>query len=810
MAGEEHLPRYHYHVRDTILSLEDGRVAFVVQAKGVPFEVTSDSVLENNYDALNDLFLSVAKSTGARLAVWAHLDHFQTQFTTNYLFSHEWMRKFSAGYMAKFAGTDVFENDFYLTFVLKPNANDDLEECIRELEEIQLMVTQSLRMYECEVLGTYLHEGNLFSQVYEFLGYLYNGYWERIPVTSLPAFQVVQSSALHHGYKLMETRFPDGGQQFDALFDLKDFPECTTRGQFNPLLELPFPFVLCLSFTFIHTAAAVKMINQALNKLESAGDEAHEQHDEMRLGKGAIMSGLVRFGELHGALTVRGKTERQAEDRGATARTTLSGSCGALFVPATIAAPETFYSMFPGNARRRPRPMPKTTRNLLGLFSMNTYSSGKQHGNPIGDGSAVMPLRTTVHGVYHLNCHYSIPDRDERGQKRAGHVLILGATGTGKTTAQTVFLAFMERFGAKLFAIDKDGSMRGFIEAHGGTYFRLAAGEPTGLNPFQLPDTPFTREFLYDLVGACGRRKDLEPTAEDTKDIKRAVDTVFEIPFDQRRFSVLLQSIPDRGADCLARRLADWCYAEGDGRYAYALDNPKNDFDWESFSRVGFDVTDFLKAGHPATEPILAYLFHLKALMQRNGGGLLATVVEEFWLPLGYPTTAAQILDVLKTGRRRDEFIFLVSQSPEDVIKSPLLPDILQQTPTKILLPNPDAVYTSPDGGGYARVGLSPKEFQRLRKLGRESRMFLIKQGSQSCIAKLDLHGLEDYIAVMAMAAEDFELLEDAKAQAGNHPDAWVPRFIKLRRARREMAMKAPLTTSPLASSLQERETSEI
>lgn len=140
--------------------------------------------------------------------------------------------------------------------------------------------------------------------------------------------------------------------------------------------------------------------------------------EDMALGKGAIMSGQVYFGELHGALAVYGKTEKQTEDRGATARTTLSGSCATQFVPATVSAPETFFSMFPGNVKRRPRTMPKTTRNLLGLFSMNTYSSGKQYGNPLGDGSAVMPLQTTVHGVYHFNFHYSLPELDSRGEKR--------------------------------------------------------------------------------------------------------------------------------------------------------------------------------------------------------------------------------------------------------------------------------------------------------------------------------------------------------------------------------------------------------
>ncbi len=243
---------------------------------------------------------------------------------------------------------------------------------------------------------------------------------------------------------------------------------------------------------------------------------------------------------------------------------------------------------------------------------------------------------------------------------------------------------------------------------------------------------------------------------------------------------MLLQSIPDKGENCLARRLADWCYGENEGRYAYALDNPKNNFEWEGFKRVGFDVSDFLIAGHPATEPILSYLFHLKTLMQRNGG-LLATVVEEFWLPIQYPTTANQILDSLKTGRRRDEFILLVTQSPEDAIASPLLPAILQQTPTKIYLPNPDAEFTTPDGGGYSRFGLSQKEFDKLKKLGLQSRSFLVKQGSQSTIAKLDLNGMGADIAVLAMAAEDFVFLEAAKREFGGEPDAWIPAYKELR-----------------------------
>ena len=55
-----------------------------------------------------------------------------------------------------------------------------------------------------------------------------------------------------------------------------------------------------------------------------------------------------------------------------------------------------------------------------------------------------------------------------------------------------------------MFVMDLDRGMEIFIRAIGGSYFALEAGVPTGLNPFQLPDTPGNREFLYSLVGMCG------------------------------------------------------------------------------------------------------------------------------------------------------------------------------------------------------------------------------------------------------------------------------------------------------------------
>ena len=790
LDSSKFLPTYEYHLTEHIIGLEDGRVMGVMSFQGVPFDVIPDNVLENNYDLLNGTVMRIAKGFASRLEMWGHIDHFKTDFDGRYSFKYNWLKEFNKRYIDKLKTKQRYENIFYLSFILKPAVTDLLEDTLRDLNEILDSLVLAFGGYEPEKLKSYTHNGHLFSQVYEFLGYIHNGFWERIPVTSQPLSKIISSSRLHYDYRGLEFRFPNGGHKFGAYYDLKDFPEVTTRGMLNPLLDAEFSFLLSFSFSFLAPSVAIKAINAQANKMESAGDEADQQLSESERAKGALSAGEIYFGEFQGALAVFGGSQREVDIFGGMARTTLSSFCGTLFNRANITAPATFYSMFPANTKNRPRVSPKTTRNFFGMFSMNTYSSGKQRGNPIGDGTAIIPLDVSGSGVYHFNFHYSVIGKDSLGEKIAGHTLILGETGSGKTTLQTTLLAQLERFNAMMFALDREGSMRGLIEALGGQYFTLESGRKTGLNPFQLPATAENREFLYDLVSSCGKGEG-QLTPEDNKDIKDAVNSVLSLKFEDRRFGMLLQSIPDRGVGSLHRRIAEWCYGETeseDGRYAYALDCPKNNFSPDYFTRVGFDVKDFLKKGNAVTEPLLAYLLHLKSLMQRKKG-ILVTVIEEFWLPISYPTTAEQIKDILKTGRRRDEFVLLVSQSPADVINSPLLADILEQTQTKIFLANPNAVYRDEISGlGYDKLNLSEKEFDKLPK-DKYLRQFLVKQGNQSTIAKLDLSGLDDYIAVMAMAAEDFSHLEQAKEEMGNKPDDFVPRYTELRNQSKRMSI---------------------
>jgi type IV secretion system protein VirB4 len=776
-ASEDKLPKIGRHVTPRVVNYEDGRTLLVIKLAGMPFESLPDSDIKTRFDSLNRVIAAVSKAKGRRLAWWTTLRREKVQFAERYAFKSQFMRQFSDAYLARFDTGNFYENSFYISVLLK---YDDLVDGAGELEEVGDQLLKALAYYDPEPLVVYERNGIMFSQVYKFLGWLLNGIEEELPVLAAPAYEIIPSSWLHWGYDTQEIRCKDGRCRFATSYDLKDFPE-TTCGMFDNILSLPAEFTFTQSFTCLSTVEAMEAIKRQLNKLESVRDKAEHQKAELRQALGYITSGELAFGDYHGALTVFGESEAKAIDNGSVVETCFLTECGARFVKAARSAPFTYLSHVPG-AKVRPRPQPKSSRNLAAAFGMHNYSSGKSSGNPIGDGSAVMPLQTTSESLYSFNFHYSKEGQNNLGEKVAGHVLMHGTTGAGKTTLETSLIGFLERFENKLFALDKDEGLKIFIASLEGLYFTIRAGEPTGLAPFQLPDTPETREFLYELVTTCGRDSNGKVSATEQRQIKQAVDSVLGLPLEHRQFSRLLENIPDLGGDCLAERLGKWCHAKG-GRFAWALDNAGSGNLEITYERiVGFDVSDFLKPGYEPTEPVLAYLFHLKKLMQRNGG-LLATIVEEYHVPVRYPSTAQMVLDVLKTGRKRDEFIVLVSQSPEDAIKSDIFDAIRDLTPTKIYLPNPSAEFES-----YRRCNVTRKEFDKLKELELDSRTFLIKQGNQSCFAKLDLFGLDDAIAVLSGSTENVAIFNEVVEEVGTDPEAWMSLFQARRKGKKSAA----------------------
>lgn len=778
ITADDILPPYSRMVSPEILRLDNGKLMATVKIRGITFETESKRVLHNKFLIEQRLFNGLCRKYGDKLAVWTHIVKSKERFSESYQFDNTFVQSFADKYCLGFDKSHFYSTDYYITFVY---STFDIDEGKEELDDLVKATNSVFKSFSVTTLGVVEQDGRTNCENLQFYAYLYNHYKPTIPVSSVKAAYTIPKSDIHFGYDTIEIRNHESDSStFATLYELDIFSQSTTEGMWDFILSIPAELIVTQSMIFMSTAKSIKMIEAKVNEFESAED-SQEDLELLAFGKDALKGGSTSFGDYHTSLIVYGDTESEAIEKGREVSNEFL-NCDITWRRSNLESIYTLKSIFPA-AKDRILSSPRTISNLACCFSLHNHSTGKRIGNPIGDGTALIPLKTKDDGIFYLNCHASDHHKNVTGQKFSGHTMTLGASGTGKTTLIGGVVAFLTRFDPLIFAIDYNRSTELFIRAFGGDYFAFAEGEKTGLNPFQLDeDNPTLRAFLYRLVERCALEQDGTISDYDALLIKEAVDSVMSLDFKYRRFSVLLQSIPN-GSD-LRIRLSKWCAAES-GSLAWALDCESNAFSGKDFTRIGFDTTFLLESSgekmHPACEPILAVLFFIKDQMQREGR-LLVTVVEEFWAPANFPLTQAVMKRVLKAGRLKGEFMLLNSQSPEDAINCEIFAAIVQQTPTKILLPNPDG-----NEENYAKLGLSAAEIDGVLSLDKESRTFLVKQSNDSVFAKFDLYGFDDYLPVISGTTQDIYLCEQIRKYiSSNDCEKWIPIFQQAKQIERQ------------------------
>ena len=113
------------------------------------------------------------------------------------------------------------------------------------------------------------------------------------------------------------------------------------------------------------------------------------------------------------------------------------------------------------------------------------------------------------------------------------------------------------------------------------------------------------------------------------------------------------------------------------------------------------------------------------------------------------------------------------SQSASDAANSSIADSLIEQCPTQIFMPNSKAKEADYMGA----FALTEAEFRVVRESPVGSRQFLIKQGAASAVAKLDLAGLDDEIAVLSGRTETVNLLKTIREEVGDDPATWLPIF---------------------------------
>jgi len=818
--GSAQIP-YTAHVSEHVVRTKWGDYVQVFRLSGASFESADDEQLNNWHERLAIALRNIASPN---VALWTHVIRRRERSYPVGTFPDGFAAQLNEHYKERISGERLMVNELYVATVyrsttgvvtnwtskvLSRTSRDavelDMRAALEACEKLRQTLLASLDRYEIEPLALYEHHGQVCSRALEFLGVLINGEWQRMPLPRAPLHEVLATSRTVFGVESIEYRTATD-THLGAMLGIKEYPTPTVTGMFHALLSAPFPLVLTQSFTFLTKASGQGLLQRQYARMLNAGDLAVTQAAQLKDALDALAGDEFVMGDHHLSLLVltdpfsRYEKPQVAEqqkilnDRVGIARRILSETNMAV-AREDLALEAAFWGQLPGYFSRRLRKAPITSRNFAAMSPFHNYPVGRAHGNHWGD--ALTLLITSARSPFFFSLHASDPKDPDGGSRRdVGHTFLCGPTGGGKTVIIGFLISMLTKFRCTQVIIDKDRGLEILVRALGGEYLPLKNGIPTGCNPLQLPPTPANVDFLKGWLRLLARNQSGEGAAilpaREEADLELALRGTLALEHSERRLSRLIEFLDPTTSDGVYARLSAWCHLTA-GDYAWAFDNGE-DFIVSSLaanSIIGFDCTDQIH--HPVIRtPMTAYLLHV--ISQLLGTRRLVCFMDEFQALLADPAFAGFADTSLPTWRKLDGVLFMATQSPRKVIESRISRSVIEQTPTKIYLPNNEATREDYIEG----FGLTQREFKLIKEqLEPGSRAFLVKQGRHSVVCQLDLKGFSRELAVISGRSATVDLMNRIVSELGSAPQDWLPAFYEAASTARSAAASAhPIPTA--------------
>lgn len=504
--------------------------------------------------------------------------------------------------------------------------------------------------------------------------------------------------------ELWVSETPHVGGAYVATIMVEGFPGHTSPGILTVLDELPMTYRWSTRFIFLEERQAVAALNRYRLKWQqkvrgfwsqvfktqktTINTDALSMVQEAEAAMSEAQSGLVSYGYMTPLVVLRhadlGVVQEQAravkreiERKGFSAR--VEGLNGM----------EAFLGSLPGHTTPNIRRPLVHTLNLADMLPLNGIWSGER-ACPCAfyppASPPVLQAVTTGATPFRLNLHVS----------DVGHTLIFGPTGSGKSTLLAVLLAQVQRYEgkrdgrgvarpARVTAFDKGGSLYALTKAAGGLHFDIGADDTQiVLAPLSQLDDAADLLWAEEWLATCFElQTSLAPTPVQRGAITRALNLLSQAPPSGRSMTDFNATVQDREV-----RTALQAYTL-QGSLGRLLDGQEDGIRDSAFTV--FETDELMKLGDKFALPVLLYLFRRFERSLKEGGEPAFLALDEAWTMLGHPVFREKIREWLKELRKRNCAVILATQSLSDAAKSGIFDTLVEQCPTKLLLPNPEA-----------------------------------------------------------------------------------------------------------------------
>lgn len=819
----KHFPITHLD-SPSIFETQSGALGIVLKCEGVSFDTALDETLNRWHRRLHQAILQLDE----RFCVWQTLHRRRANFHLSGTFAQGFAKQVNDAYFSHFDADQGYLNDLYVTLIFKGvtagKAGKGLwffrkltdkavklarltlrAQQIKSLKQALSQLEEQLQDFRPHVLGS--KDAVLgYSELLSFLGLFVNAGETR--QFQFPSEMSV-GSVIGHGYKdtdqLMK-RYPKGHigsflcakqvlfgeaiqfegaseteRHFGAMLSIKQYGTATASLMFDRLLQLPGECISTHSFAILPKDVALKQMDTQSKKMQSVKDRATSQREALVAAEDLVASEHLTLGYYHHTLMCLAESKALLEKRLNQAMKVYADA-GFMAVKETFGLQPAFWSQIPGNFKYIARSALLTSQNFADMAPLHNYRSGYVDNNHLG--SAVTILETPSKTPYYFNFHAK-GSRYNRQNLTKGHTIIIGGNGSGKTALMTFMDAQLSRYGGQSIFFDRDRGVEIYVRAMNGRYFVLSPdtmGE-TCFNPLHLPDTAENRQFNRQLLAQCCKEPDeTHVPAEIEATLKTVVDYAYDqLAFEHRTLSNACQLLPiDFPRFANLNRFLRGKNGRADGEYAYLFDNATDTL--RLGGHMGFDLTHFLdhEPAHVRTA-LMMYLCHRvdEVLMM---GLLLALYFDEGWQNLIDPFWLEKLKRWLPTLRKYNAFIVMSTQSPSTVLESPLRGLFLDNVATEIYFTNPQAKAEEYQTGFH----LSEAEYEFIKNNDPISRLFLVKQGQDSTICRLNLREMPKELAVLSGTRQSVGILEKLLQELKNaNPgkplvaNDWLPLFFE-------------------------------
>jgi type IV secretion system protein VirB4 len=424
----------------------------------------------------------------------------------------------------------------------------------------------------------------------------------------------------------------------------------------------------------------------------------------------------------------------------------------------TINAVEAWRGSLPGDGYCNVRRTLIHTLNLADLLPTSSVWAGERE-NP----SNLMPKHSPP--LLYAATKGATPFRFNLHVSDLGHTLVCGPSGAGKSTLLGLLAAQWFRYDrAQVFAFDKGYSLYVLNKAAGGEFYDLA-GPKTRLAfcPLEELSTDSDVTWAVGWLEALCVLNNLKVTPKHRNALTEAV--------------VQLRLSPSRTLTELSANVQDMEVRDALQHYTLAgplgslLDADEDVLGSGRF--LTFETENLLQLDDKSVLPVLLYLF--RRIEKRLDGSPTLVLLDEAWVYLKHGLFRERMRDWLKTLRRMNGVVVMATQQLSDICNSEIADVILENCPTKILLPNAEA-QTPNSKSFYDRVGLNDTELNLIQTSVPKQHYYVLSPMGRRLISLGIGRVALSWVGVNGR--EERQLVESVLEK---FPDSWRSEWLRLR-----------------------------